>query len=371
MLARISRRFSVKLSLPSYKTKNIDENILPKEAETNSEELKDCLTDMMKIRRIEIVADNLYKSGKIRGFLHLSDGQEALAKGLSLALTNEDPLITFYRDHGHAYMRGVSAHEIFGELLGKSTGNAKGKGGSMHFYNEETGFYGGYGIVGENIPIGAGLAFALKYKHKNNVAAITFGDGACNQGQLYEAANMCSLWKLPALFLIENNCYGMGTSVVRASANTQLYTRGDNADIPGIRVDGQDVFAVKELIKFSKDYALEKGPLWIELRTYRYHGHSMSDPDISYREKEEIQEIRKNQDPIEKIKTIVLENEVMTQEEITNLEKSIRKEINEVAKKAEEDPWPQETDIFSDVYDPGTQFVFRNVEHKNNFIANR
>lgn len=202
---------------------------------------------------------------------------------MEAALTFDDPLIGAYRIHCQAYKRGYSVRQIVAEMLGKGNGATKGKGGSMHYYKKSTNFYGGNGIVGAQIPVGTGLAFALKYQNKYNVASIMFGDGAANQGQLYEAANMAKLWNLPALFICENNKYGMGTSVARSSMNTEFYKRGDV--IPGIKFEGNNVFEVREAFRWAKEYAIENGPLFIEISCYRYHGHSMSDPGVSYRKR--------------------------------------------------------------------------------------
>lgn len=365
MLARAaSRAFSAyKFDLPKPLTHLVDPEILPSVATTSKSELLQYLKDMITIRRIEITADNYYKNKDIRGFCHLADGQEAIAVGMEAGVTMQDHLITAYRDHPQAYMRGESPRAIFAEMFGRQTGSSKGKGGSMHFYNKENNFYGGNGIVGAQIPVGVGLAFALKYKKKPNVSMIMFGDGAANQGQIYEASNMASLWKLPALFIVENNLYGMGTSVERASANTQFYTRGHPA--PGLRIDGQNILVVREIFKWAKQWSIENGPLWIEIMTYRYHGHSMSDPGISYRNREEVTQVRNFNDPIEKVKGMLLENGEISEKEIETMEKQIREEINQVALLAKEDPWPQPSDLITDIYDKDTRHHLRYVEYKD------
>ncbi|CAG9312922.1 unnamed protein product [Blepharisma stoltei] len=365
MLTRFSRRLigAHKFSLPDIKTHNIDPKLVPTEAESTKDELMKYLTDMMTIRRLEILADDLYKNEKIRGFCHLSDGQEAIAVGMEAAVTYEDSLITAYRDHGNAYMRGISLDHIFAELFGKASGSSKGKGGSMHFYHKEHSFYGGNGIVGAQCAIGAGLAFALKYKKKPNVALILFGDGASAQGQLYEASNMAELWKLPAIFVCENNLYGMGTPIEKASANLELYTKGHPS--PGIKIDGQNILAVRETFHFAKDYALKNGPIWIECATYRYHGHSMSDPGVSYRKRDEITAARAAKDPIQKVKDWLIEKNEATEEELDKMEKNIRKKVLEIANKAKEEPWPDHKELFTDVYGPGRKYFYRNIEFKN------
>lgn len=238
------------------------------------------------MRRTEIAADSLYKAKFIRGFCHLYDGQEAVACGMKHSLTLDDAIIGAYRIHCHALIRGFTPYQVLAEMMQKKTGAHGGKGGSMHYYKQSQNFFGGNGIVGAQLPVGAGIAFAQKYKGKKNCTIAMYGDGAANQGQLYEAANMSGLWKLPIIYLCENNLYGMGTSNERAAHNTNYYQRGDI--IPGFRTEGQNIFAVKELIKWSKNYTIENGPLFVEFLTYRYHGHSMSDPGITYRTKDEV-----------------------------------------------------------------------------------
>ena len=233
---------------------------------------------------------------------------------MEAALTFDDPLIGAYRIHCQAYKRGYTVRQIIAEMLGKANGATKGKGGSMHYYKKSTNFYGGNGIVGAQIPVGTGLAFALKYKNKYNVASIMFGDGAANQGQLYEAANMAKLWNLPALFICQNNKYGMGTSVARSSMNTDFYTRGDV--IPGIKFEGNNVFEIREAFKWAKQYAIDHGPLFIEINCYRYHGHSMSDPGISYRKREEVQDYRKTKDPILTLHNLAVQHNLATSKEL-------------------------------------------------------
>ena len=272
---------------------------------------------MLVCRRMEIAADNLYKNKEIRGFCHLYDGQEAIAMGIEAAITFDDPLITAYRDHCQAYFRGISVYAIMAEMLGKEGGASKGKGGSMHYYSSKNNFYGGNGIVGAQVPVGVGLGFALKYKNRKNIAIAMYGDGAANQGQLFESSNMAQLWKLPVVFFCENNLYGMGTSIERASNETKLHRRFGK--VAGFQCDGQNVFSVKAALKYAKENCPELGPLCINALTYRYHGHSMSDPGITYRSRDEVNYVRKEKDCIEYVKRIMLENGMMDAAEVLSL----------------------------------------------------
>ncbi|KAK7884154.1 hypothetical protein WMY93_027277 [Mugilogobius chulae] len=302
---------------------------------------------MQTVRRMELKADQLYKQKIIRGFCHLYDGQEACAAGIEAAIERTDHLITAYRAHGFTFTRGVSAKEILAELTGRKGGVAKGKGGSMHMYAPH--FYGGNGIVGAQVPLGAGVALACKYQGNNQICVSLYGDGAANQGQLFEAYNMAALWKLPCIFICENNRYGMGTSVERAAASTDYYKRGDF--IPGIRVDGMDVLCVREATKYAADHCRSgKGPILMELQTYRYHGHSMSDPGVSYRTREEIQEVRTKNDPISMLKERMLSNNMASAEEFKEMDIEIRKEVEEAAQFAVSDPEPPLDDLCNCVY---------------------
>ncbi|XP_068187696.1 pyruvate dehydrogenase E1 component subunit alpha, mitochondrial-like [Antennarius striatus] len=293
---------------------------------------------MQTIRRMELKADQLYKQKIIRGFCHLYDGQEACAVGIEAAINLSDHLITAYRAHAYTYTRGGTVREIMAELTGRKGGIAKGKGGSMHMYSKN--FYGGNGIVGAQVPLGAGVALACKYKDTDELCVCLYGDGAANQGQIFETYNMAALWKLPAIFVCENNRYGMGTSVERAAASTDYYKRGDF--IPGLRVDGMDVLCVREATKFAADYCRSgKGPILMELMTYRYHGHSMSDPGVSYRTREEIQEVRGKSDPISLLKDRILSNNMASVEELKEIDVEVRKEIEDAAQFATNDPEPQ------------------------------
>uniref|UniRef100_K1Q4Q8 pyruvate dehydrogenase (acetyl-transferring) n=1 Tax=Magallana gigas TaxID=29159 RepID=K1Q4Q8_MAGGI len=266
--------------------------------------------------------------------------------GMESSITKDDAVITAYRAHGWTYVRGVAPHAILGELTGRASGCAKGKGGSMHMYTKN--FYGGNGIVGAQVPLGAGIAFGLKYENKPNICVTLYGDGAANQGQLFEAYNMAKLWNLPCVFVCENNGYGMGTSVERASASTDYYSRGDY--IPGMRIDGMDVLAVREATKFAREYALNNGPILIEAATYRYHGHSMSDPGTSYRAREEIKEMRETRDPITVFRRKILECSLVTPEELKKVDIEVDKEIDKAADQAKKDPEIPLGELYNNIY---------------------
>ncbi|XP_051550280.1 pyruvate dehydrogenase E1 component subunit alpha, mitochondrial-like isoform X1 [Myxocyprinus asiaticus] len=302
---------------------------------------------MQTMRRMELKADQLYKQKIIRGFCHLYDGQEACAVGIEAGIKLTDHLITAYRAHGYTLTRGGTVREIMAELTGRRGGIAKGKGGSMHMYTKH--FYGGNGIVGAQVPLGAGVALACKYQGNNELCVCLYGDGAANQGQIFETYNMASLWKLPCIFICENNKYGMGTSVERAAASTDYYKRGDF--IPGLRVDGMDVLCVREATKFAADHCRSgKGPILMELQTYRYHGHSMSDPGISYRTREEIQEVRSKSDPISMLKDRMLSNNMASVEELKEIDIEVRKEIEDAAQFATTDPEPPLEDLCNHIF---------------------
>lgn len=336
----------------SFETHNFETG--PSEtSEISKGELVKTFELMYTMRRMEITCDNEYKARNIRGFCHLYDGQEAVATGIQTALDPEDSWVTSYRCHVLALMRGGSVSSVIGELFGKAGGVTQGKGGSMHMYNKEHNFFGGHGIVGAQVPIGTGLAFAHKYNSKPgepmNVAIACYGDGAANQGQIWEAANMSSLWSLPMIYCIENNHYGMGTSIERHSSIGDYYKMG-NA-IPGLRIDGMNVLAVTEGMKFAKDYVGNgNGPVYVEMMTYRYHGHSMSDPGTTYRNRDEIEFTRSNRDPIEFVKTCLQEAGFMTPEEIKDAEKRIRKDVQKEVMKAKDMPTPALDEVVTDIY---------------------
>lgn len=310
------------------------------------------LEDMIYIRRIEIVSDNYYKKLLIRGFCHLYDGQEAVAVGIEGACSRKDHVITTYRDHGWQYTRGDTVRSIMAEQMGRETGCSRGKGGSMHLYWPEGHFYGGNGIVGAQIPLGAGIAFACKYHEKPEVVFACYGDGAANQGQLFEVMNMCALWKLPCIFVCENNDYAMGTATERHAYSNEFYTRGDY--VPGVQVDGMNVFCVREATKYCRDWCLAgNGPIVMEVKTYRYHGHSMSDPGITYRTREEVSDIRSNRDPIDKLKNFMIKENLAGEDEIKEMEKRIRKDVNGQAAQAEKDGVLGLEELYEDIYSTG------------------
>ncbi|KAL4891710.1 dehydrogenase E1 component-domain-containing protein [Aspergillus ambiguus] len=344
--------FTVQLSDESFETYEIDPP--PYSLEVTKKELKQMYYDMVAVRRMEMAADRLYKEKKIRGFCHLSTGQEAVATGIEHAITRDDKVITAYRCHGFALMRGGTVRSIIGELLGRREGIAYGKGGSMHMFAPN--FYGGNGIVGAQVPVGAGLAFAQQYNEQPNTSIVLYGDGASNQGQVFEAFNMAKLWKLPALFGCENNKYGMGTSAARSSALTEYYKRGQY--IPGIKVNGMDVLATKAAVKYAKDYAVAgNGPLVFEYVTYRYGGHSMSDPGTTYRSREEIQRMRSTHDPIAGLKQKILDWNVMAEDELKALDKAARAHVDEEVAIAEKMAVPDNTSriLFEDIYVRGSE----------------
>ncbi|CAG9762677.1 unnamed protein product [Ceutorhynchus assimilis] len=298
------------------------------------DEALEMYTQMHTIRRMETAAANLYKEKNIRGFCHLYSGQEAVAVGFKQALRPQDSVITAYRAHGWTYVMGVKPLGVIAELTGRQTGCARGKGGSMHTYTDN--FYGGNGIVGAQVPLGVGIAFAAKYKNTDGVCVTLYGDGAANQGQVFESYNIAKLWNLPCIFVCENNGYGMGTSTVRSSASTKYYTRGDY--VPGIWVDGMDVLAVREAAKFAiKHCATGQGPIVMEAQTYRYSGHSMSDPGTSYRTREEVQEVRQTRDPITSLKEKIISSNLVTAEEIKKVDAQIKTDIDTATEQAKRD----------------------------------
>ncbi|WP_149241197.1 pyruvate dehydrogenase (acetyl-transferring) E1 component subunit alpha [Dyadobacter sp. 32] len=321
----------------------------PKKLQHPKEQYMYWFENMLLQRRFEEKAGQLYGQQKIRGFCHLYIGQEACSSGAASALTKGDKYITAYRDHGIPLALGTSPNAIMAELYGKKTGTTKGKGGSMHIFDKEVGFVGGHGIVGAQIPLGAGIAFAEKYNKTGKVCICYFGDGAIRQGAFHEALNMAMTWKLPVIFVVENNGYAMGTSVARSSNVTELYTLGEAYDIPSEPVDGMSVEAIHEAVSRAAERARKgDGPTFLEFRTYRYRGHSMSDPQ-KYRSKEEVEEY-KHRDPIEQIRAVILENKMATEEELEGIDKKIKDIVAESVQFAEESEFPDAKEAYTDVY---------------------
>jgi pyruvate dehydrogenase E1 component subunit alpha len=307
--------------------------------------------DMLLIRRFEEKAGQLYGMGFIGGFCHLYIGQEAVVVGMQMALKPGDQVITSYRDHGHMLATGMDPKGVMAELTGRRGGYSKGKGGSMHMFSREKQFFGGHGIVGAQVPLGAGLAFANKYRGNDHVSVTYFGEGAANQGQVYETFNMAALWKLPVIFVIENNRYAMGTVVTRSAAKSEeLFNRGSVYGIPGEQVDGMDVRAVKAAADKAVAHCRSgAGPYILEMMTYRYRGHSMSDP-AKYRAREEVQKMREESDPIEQVKSRLIESGVASEEELKKMDAEIRAIVTEAAEFAQSDPEPDPSELWTDVY---------------------
>jgi pyruvate dehydrogenase E1 component subunit alpha len=315
----------------------------------DADELLGYYRDMLLIRRFEERAGQLYGMGLIGGFCHLYIGQEAVAVGVQHALRPGDSVITGYRDHGHMLVTGMDPARVMAELTGRSGGYSKGKGGSMHMFAKDRHFYGGHGIVGAQVPLGTGLAFAHKYREDGGVCVTYLGDGAVNQGQVAESFNMAALWRLPVIYVIENNKYGMGTSVERASASVELYRRGEAFGIPGEQIDGMDVLTVREAADDAVRHARERGPVLLEALTYRYRGHSMSDP-AKYRTREEVQGIREQRDPIDRLRKLMIEQGMAEEEEFKAIDKEIRARVNQAATFAQDSPEPDPKELYTDVY---------------------
>ncbi len=309
----------------------------------------EALRIMLLIRRFEERAGQLYGMGAIGGFCHLYIGQEAVVVGMQMALKDGDQIITGYRDHGHMLASGMDAKGVMAELTGRRGGYSKGKGGSMHMFSREKNFFGGHGIVGAQVSLGTGLAFASRYRGNDNVTLAYYGDGAANQGQVYESFNMAELWKLPVIYVVENNRYAMGTAVSRSSAQQDFSRRGVSFNIPGEQVDGMDVRAVKEAGDKAVKWCREgNGPYILEMQTYRYRGHSMSDP-AKYRTREEVEKIRHDQDPIEQVRLRLLGQKV-PEDELKQIDADVRKIVVEAADFATHDPEPDPSELWTDVY---------------------
>ena len=337
---------------------------LPTVAEVDKETLLKNFETLHRIRRVEMLSDKAYKEKKIRGFCHLYTGQEAIAVGMENVLTFDDAVVTAYRDHGWFMVRGGSASEVFAEMFGKQMGCSKGKGGSMHMYHTKNNFYGGNGIVGAQVPIGAGLAWKHSYTNgvdsPKNIAVTLYGDGAANQGQIFEAMNMAALWHAPCLFVCENNHFGMGTSVERASYDRKFYARGHY--IPGIKIDGMDLLAIQEGTRWAKDYLLKgNGPLVVEFDTYRYVGHSMSDPGTTYRTASDVESVRKERDCINKLHGLILHLGFATEPELSSARRKVFEEVDQALTEAKKAPDTNMAELYSDIFS-GEQFPVRTCQ---------
>jgi pyruvate dehydrogenase E1 component alpha subunit len=320
------------------------------ERAASKDELLKYYRDMLLIRRFEERAGQLYGMGLIGGFCHLYIGQEAIAVGVQAVQQEGDQVITGYRDHGHMLACGMDPREVMAELTGREGGSSKGKGGSMHMFSTEAGFYGGHGIVGAQVSLGTGLAFANRYRKNGKVAFVYFGDGAANQGQVYESFNMAELWSLPAVYVIENNQYAMGTSIERSSSETRLFKRGVSFQIPGEEVDGMDVLAVRDAAAKAAEHARSgEGPYILEMKTYRYRGHSMSDP-AKYRTREEVDEVRKTRDPIEHLQALLEERGLADETALKAIDSEVKAIVADAAEFARTSPEPEPAELYTDVY---------------------
>ncbi len=320
-----------------------------KAADPGKETLLNYYREMLLIRRFEEKAGQMYGMGLIGGFCHLYIGQEAVVVGMQAAIEESDQVITGYRDHGHMLACGMDARGVMAELTGRSGGLSKGKGGSMHMFSREKNFFGGHGIVAAQVPLGTGLAFSNVYNDTDRVCLTYFGDGAANQGQVYESFNMAELWSLPVVYIIENNQYAMGTSVQRASAETHLYRRGASFNIPGEEVDGMDVVAVNEAGQKAVQWCREgNGPFILEMKTYRYRGHSMSDP-AKYRTREEVKEVREHHDPIEMVKERLMTGGHASEDDLKEIDKEIRAVVADAADFAQTSPEPAPEELYTDI----------------------
>ncbi|QPC41584.1 pyruvate dehydrogenase (acetyl-transferring) E1 component subunit alpha [Kaustia mangrovi] len=336
---------------PATRARRSSKAATPAVPEFTPEQELDALRRMLLIRRFEEKAGQLYGMGYIGGFCHLYIGQEAVVVGMQLAIEKGDQVITSYRDHGHMLACGMDPKGVMAELTGRRSGYSKGKGGSMHMFSKEKDFFGGHGIVGAQVPLGTGLAFSNRYRENDRVCVTYFGEGAANQGQVYESFNMASLWKLPVIYAIENNRYAMGTSITRAAANAEnLHNRGTVFGIPGEQVDGMDVRAVKAAGEKAAEHCRAgDGPIILEMMTYRYRGHSMSDP-AKYRTRDEVQKMRQEHDPIEQVRQRLLDGGHASEDELKKIDKEVRDIISEAAEFAQSDPEPDPSELWTDVY---------------------
>lgn len=355
--AKYSTKSQASFEIKPYKLHKLDKGPATTATLTSEDALK-LYEQLAVIRRIETASGNLYREKIIRGFCHLYSGQEAVAVGMRAAMREQDSVITAYRCHGWTHLMGASVAGVLCELTGRKTGVSRGKGGSMHLYAKN--FYGGNGIVGAQSPLGAGIAFKHKYSGDGGVNFALYGDGAANQGQLFEAYNMAKLWDLPCVFVCENNGYGMGTSMDRSSASTDYYSRGDY--IPGIWVDGMDVLATREATRFCIEYCTSgKGPLVMEMETYRYSGHSMSDPGTSYRTRDEIQEVRQTRDPITSYKEKIISNELATPDQLKEIDSKVRQVVDEATKLAKSDAEIGTEELSADIYADCQEPIIRGI----------
>ena len=315
----------------------------------SGEELLQYYHEMLMIRRFEEKAGQLYGMGLIGGFCHLYIGQEAVVVGMQAAITPDDAVITSYRDHGHMLACGMDPRGVMAELTGRAGGYSHGKGGSMHMFSKEKNFYGGHGIVAAQVPLGTGIAFAQKYNKTKNCCLTYFGDGAINQGQVYESMNMAALWSLPVIYVIENNKYAMGTSQERASAGTELYMRGTAYGIPGEQVDGMDVVAVRAAAEMAVQHCRDgKGPFVLEMMTYRYRGHSMSDP-AKYRAREEVQKVRSERDPIDFVRQLLLDGDHTDEAALKQMDREVKDIVSDAAEFAQNSPEPDPSELWTDI----------------------
>src|SRR5215208_6922070 len=338
LAARKAGRASVSAANKNQAIKNSTKRSSPSVSPFEKEQELAAYREMLLIRRFEEKAGQMYGMGLIGGFCHLYIGQEAVVVGMQMATKEGDQVITGYRDHGHMLACGMDAKGVMAELTGRRGGLSKGKGGSMHMFSKEKNFYGGHGIVGAQVSLGTGIAFANRYREDGRVCMTYFGDGAANQGQVYESFNMAELWKLPVVYVIENNRYAMGTSVSRASAQTDFSKRGLSFNIPGEQVDGMDVRAVREAGQRALEFARSgKGPYILEMQTYRYRGHSMSDP-AKYRTKDEVARMREERDPIEQVRRRLLEQHKMSEDEVKKIDGKVREIVNEASEFATHNP---------------------------------
>ncbi|MEX3009062.1 pyruvate dehydrogenase (acetyl-transferring) E1 component subunit alpha [Hoeflea sp. TYP-13] len=347
--ASASRRTGASKSTKSRSSKAGKPTIGSTVSEFDKEQELEVYREMLLIRRFEEKAGQLYGMGFIGGFCHLYIGQEAVITGIQMAMKEGDQLITGYRDHGHMLAAGMNPRGVMAELTGRQSGYSRGKGGSMHMFSREKNFYGGHGIVGAQVSLGTGIGFANRYKDNGNVSIAFYGDGASNQGQVYESFNMAELWQLPVVYVVENNRYAMGTAVSRASAQTDFSQRGVSFNIPGYQVDGMDVRAVNAAAEAALEHSRSgNGPIILEMLTYRYRGHSMSDP-AKYRSKDEVQKMRSEHDPIEQVKARLLEKGWASEDELKAIDKSVRDIVADSAEFAQTDPEPDPSELYTDI----------------------